>query len=112
MGGLHVAMEDVVEQGLFRGARVGEEESIYINRSCMVLVRLCNRLKRWLWLRILETIVNLLEALSATFFWVGDDIQRKISWIKWEIVLNSIDKVGLGVGSLKALNLALLQKWR
>lgn len=62
--------------------------------------------------KILETIVNLLEALSATFFWVGDDIQRKISWIKWEIVLNSIDKVGLGVGSLKALNLALLQKWR
>lgn len=25
MEGLHVAMEDVVEQGLFRGARVGEE---------------------------------------------------------------------------------------
>ena len=35
-----------------------------------------------------------------------------MAWIKWESVLASLDKGGLGVGSLKAFNLALLLKWR
>lgn len=59
-------------------------------------------------------IIMLLKALRATFFWGGYYIQRKIFWISWEMVLNSKDKCGLGVGSLKTLNLAILQKrcWR
>nr|GEX62272.1 protein ALP1-like isoform X1 [Tanacetum cinerariifolium] len=35
-----------------------------------------------------------------------------MSWIKWENILASFEKRGIGVGSLKAFNLALLQKWR
>nr|GEX89743.1 putative nuclease HARBI1 [Tanacetum cinerariifolium] len=35
-----------------------------------------------------------------------------MSWIKWENILASFKKRGVGVGSLKAFNLALLQKWR
>ncbi|GJV78282.1 hypothetical protein Tco_1509866 [Tanacetum coccineum] len=35
-----------------------------------------------------------------------------MAWDKWDSVLASLDKGGLGVGSLKAFNLALLLKWR
>ncbi|GJZ52885.1 hypothetical protein Tco_0607770 [Tanacetum coccineum] len=35
-----------------------------------------------------------------------------MAWVKWPIILNSFDKGGLNIGSLKAFNLALLQKWR
>ncbi|GJT18001.1 RNA-directed DNA polymerase, eukaryota, reverse transcriptase zinc-binding domain protein [Tanacetum coccineum] len=62
--------------------------------------------------RVPESILKYLERLRATFFWGGSSESRNISWIKWPNVLASRDKGGLGVGSLKAFNLALLQKWR
>ncbi|GKC93766.1 RNA-directed DNA polymerase, eukaryota, reverse transcriptase zinc-binding domain protein, partial [Tanacetum coccineum] len=37
---------------------------------------------------------------------------NKITWIKWANVLASYEHGGLEFGSLKAFNLALLQKWR
>nr|GEV55083.1 DUF4219 domain-containing protein/UBN2 domain-containing protein [Tanacetum cinerariifolium] len=44
----------------------------------------------------------------------GDNVQRKMVWIKWDLVLASKAHKGLGVGSLKSFNLALLHKrrWR
>ncbi|GJS26592.1 putative RNA-directed DNA polymerase, eukaryota, reverse transcriptase zinc-binding domain protein [Tanacetum coccineum] len=36
---------------------------------------------------------------------------RKLAWITWSNVLSSFDRGGLNIGSLKAFNLALLQKW-
>ncbi|GJT77710.1 putative RNA-directed DNA polymerase, eukaryota, reverse transcriptase zinc-binding domain protein [Tanacetum coccineum] len=50
--------------------------------------------------------------ITITFFWGGDQNLKKMSWIKWENILESLEKGDLGVGSLKAFNLALLQKWR
>ncbi|GKA63453.1 hypothetical protein Tco_0763059 [Tanacetum coccineum] len=40
--------------------------------------------------------------------------KKKMAWFRWENILASFDKGGLGIGSLKAFNLALLQKsrWR
>ncbi|GKB93464.1 hypothetical protein Tco_0979601 [Tanacetum coccineum] len=35
-----------------------------------------------------------------------------MAWVKWDTILASLDQGGLGVGSLKAFNLDLLQKWR
>ncbi|GJV08741.1 hypothetical protein Tco_1346397 [Tanacetum coccineum] len=37
---------------------------------------------------------------------------KKLAWIKWSTILVSLDKGGLGVGSLKAFNISLLLKWR
>ncbi|GJR17890.1 putative RNA-directed DNA polymerase, eukaryota, reverse transcriptase zinc-binding domain protein [Tanacetum coccineum] len=59
-----------------------------------------------------ELILKALERYRATFFWGGSHDNKKIAWIKWSNVLSSFDKVGLNIGSLKAFNLALLQKWR
>ncbi|GJS40564.1 RNA-directed DNA polymerase, eukaryota [Tanacetum coccineum] len=36
----------------------------------------------------------------------------KLAWVKWLTVLASLGKGGLGIGSLKSFNLAILQKWR
>ncbi|GKB63531.1 putative RNA-directed DNA polymerase, eukaryota, reverse transcriptase zinc-binding domain protein, partial [Tanacetum coccineum] len=41
----------------------------------------------------------------------GSGDNRKMAWIKWDNILASLDKGGLEIGSLKAFNLALLQKW-
>ncbi|KAJ9565551.1 LOW QUALITY PROTEIN: hypothetical protein OSB04_001517 [Centaurea solstitialis] len=34
-----------------------------------------------------------------------------LNWVAWDVVLNARDKGGLGIGSLRATNLALLAKW-
>ncbi|GKB31200.1 hypothetical protein Tco_0870601, partial [Tanacetum coccineum] len=41
-----------------------------------------------------------------------DKDKKKTTWVKWENILASREKGGLGIGSLKAFNQALLQKWR
>ncbi|GJZ13996.1 RNA-directed DNA polymerase, eukaryota, reverse transcriptase zinc-binding domain protein [Tanacetum coccineum] len=56
--------------------------------------------------------MNLLEKKCASFFWDCTQDSRKLAWVKWPIVLASLDKRGLGIGSFKSFNLALLQKWR
>ncbi|GJW04347.1 RNA-directed DNA polymerase, eukaryota, reverse transcriptase zinc-binding domain protein [Tanacetum coccineum] len=42
----------------------------------------------------------------------GNGEDKKIHWTKWNLILNSKEKGGLGVTSLHALNLALIYKWR
>ncbi|GJW20760.1 RNA-directed DNA polymerase, eukaryota, reverse transcriptase zinc-binding domain protein [Tanacetum coccineum] len=42
----------------------------------------------------------------------GSHEARKLAWIKWKNVLSSYNNGGLNIGSHKAFNLALLQKWR
>nr|GEX15079.1 zinc finger, CCHC-type [Tanacetum cinerariifolium] len=37
---------------------------------------------------------------------------KSLAWVKWSNVLPSFEKRGLNIGSLKAFNIALLQKWR
>ncbi|GKD32458.1 RNA-directed DNA polymerase, eukaryota, reverse transcriptase zinc-binding domain protein [Tanacetum coccineum] len=58
-----------------------------------------------------ELVLNDLERIQTNFFWGGNQDGKKMAWVKWPIILNSFDKGGLNIGSLKAFNLALLQKW-
>ncbi|GJX51873.1 RNA-directed DNA polymerase, eukaryota, reverse transcriptase zinc-binding domain protein [Tanacetum coccineum] len=59
-----------------------------------------------------ELVLNDLERIRSNFFWGGNQDGKKMAWVKWPIILNSYDNEGLNIGSLKAFNLALLQKWR
>ncbi|KAJ9544817.1 hypothetical protein OSB04_024524 [Centaurea solstitialis] len=45
-------------------------------------------------------------------FWGGTDDVRKICWLAWNKTIRDKSGGGLGIGSLRALNLALLVKWR
>ncbi|GJW01256.1 putative RNA-directed DNA polymerase, eukaryota, reverse transcriptase zinc-binding domain protein [Tanacetum coccineum] len=59
-----------------------------------------------------ESVIQDLERIRSNFFWGGNQDGKKMAWVKWPIILNSFDKGGLNIGSLKAFNLVLLQKWR
>ncbi|KAJ9552432.1 hypothetical protein OSB04_016477 [Centaurea solstitialis] len=65
-----------------------------------------------LYSKCLNKVINNLESIRSKFFWGLEDGAKKISWVAWNLVLNEMPKGGLGVGSLKSLNLALLSKWR
>ncbi|GJT58884.1 RNA-directed DNA polymerase, eukaryota, reverse transcriptase zinc-binding domain protein [Tanacetum coccineum] len=60
--------------------------------------------------KALESILNTLESLRSRFFWGGSQDSKNMAWVKWSHVLPSFDKGGLNISSLKAFNLALLQK--
>ncbi|GJY98162.1 ribonuclease H-like domain-containing protein [Tanacetum coccineum] len=62
--------------------------------------------------KVPESTLSDIERLRAKFFWGGEPDSKLLIWIKWETVLASLIKGGLGIRSLKAFNLALLQKWR
>ncbi|KAJ9537399.1 hypothetical protein OSB04_030132 [Centaurea solstitialis] len=53
-----------------------------------------------------------LESLRMKFFWGRTVDCRKIPWVAWDKIINDRKKGGLGVGSLKTLNVALISKWR
>ncbi|KAJ9541752.1 hypothetical protein OSB04_028258 [Centaurea solstitialis] len=59
-------------------------------------------------------VVKNIESLRIKFFWGRMVDCRKIPWVAWDKIINDWKKGGLGVGSLKALNVALLSKrwWR
>nr|GEZ37703.1 tRNA isopentenyltransferase [Tanacetum cinerariifolium] len=52
-----------------------------------------------------------LESMRQNFFWGGNDEKKKLAWVKWDQVISKSSVGGLDVGSLKACNLALLEKW-
>ncbi|KAJ9539002.1 hypothetical protein OSB04_031735 [Centaurea solstitialis] len=56
-------------------------------------------------------VINALESIRCKFFWGGNEEKKKICWIAWKEVINDKRNGGLGIGSLRALNLALLGKW-
>lgn len=56
-------------------------------------------------------VLDLLEKIRRNFLWGGSDEKRKISWISWDRIVDEKENGGLGVGSLKAFNRALLTKW-
>ncbi|GKC45794.1 hypothetical protein Tco_1063516 [Tanacetum coccineum] len=57
-------------------------------------------------------VVKSLESLRVAFFWGGHEDTKKLACVKWSNIPASLDKGGLGVGSLKAFNKVLLLKWR
>jgi hypothetical protein len=50
--------------------------------------------------------------LQRQFLWGGTNRQRKIPWVSWANVCKSKADGGLGIKDLRAVNLALLGKWR
>ncbi|KAJ9564278.1 hypothetical protein OSB04_000244 [Centaurea solstitialis] len=59
-----------------------------------------------------KKVINILESLRRKFLWGGTGDKKKICWTKWENVIRDKQCGGLGIGSLRAFNLALLTKWR
>ncbi|GJY45302.1 RNA-directed DNA polymerase, eukaryota, reverse transcriptase zinc-binding domain protein [Tanacetum coccineum] len=56
-------------------------------------------------------IINKLEGIRRIFFWGGTTDENKIAWIAWDKATSSISNGGLGIGTLKSSNHAMLSKW-
>lgn len=57
-------------------------------------------------------VIKKLEGLRRRFLWGGDLEKKGISWVSWKDVIAPKEIGGLGVGSIKDANTALLCKWR
>lgn len=58
-----------------------------------------------------EKVLEEMERLRMQFFWGSNSSKRKVAWISWKKILAPRERGGLGVGSLKAQNMALMGKW-
>lgn len=58
-----------------------------------------------------KKVVSNLEKLIKDFFWGSKENTSKIAWVKWKSILKRKDYGGLGIGSIGAINTALLAKW-
>ncbi|XP_021975210.1 uncharacterized protein LOC110870332 [Helianthus annuus] len=56
-------------------------------------------------------VLDILERLRRVFFWGGSDENSHMSWMAWEKVTAPLEYGGLGFGSLRDANLAMLSKW-
>ncbi|XP_035840290.1 uncharacterized protein LOC110913949 [Helianthus annuus] len=74
-----------------------------------------NRLSLWkaknLSYRAPAKVLDILERLRRVFFWGGLDENSRMSWMAWEKVTAPMEYGGLGFGSLRDANLAMLSKW-
>lgn len=57
-------------------------------------------------------VIETLERIRRNFIWGGPNNASKIRWVAWKKTLAPKVVGGLGLGPFKALNLALLSKWR
>ncbi|KAJ0507913.1 putative RNA-directed DNA polymerase [Helianthus annuus] len=57
------------------------------------------------------TVLDTLERIRRAFFWGGSDDNSYMSWMAWEKVIAPLEYGGLGFGSLRDANLAMLSKW-
>nr|KYP75011.1 Putative ribonuclease H protein At1g65750 family [Cajanus cajan] len=57
-------------------------------------------------------IISSIESLFKSFLWGGDQDNKKINWVAWDVVCRDKNHSGLGIKYLLAFNLALLGKWR
>ena len=59
-----------------------------------------------------SAVINRLNAIRRHFLWGGNSEGKKIAWIAWSHVCSSRERGGLGIKDIKALNNALLIKWK
>ncbi|KAM0033825.1 hypothetical protein Hdeb2414_s0016g00490411 [Helianthus debilis subsp. tardiflorus] len=58
-----------------------------------------------------KCILNKLESIRRDFVWGFFETNKKLRWVKWEGLLKSKNRGGLGIGNLTDFNNAMLSKW-
>ncbi|GJZ74266.1 RNA-directed DNA polymerase, eukaryota, reverse transcriptase zinc-binding domain protein [Tanacetum coccineum] len=61
--------------------------------------------------KVPSSVLHMIESIRSHFFNGHEIRSNKATWVKWNSVLASKEKGGLGVSSLYALNRALMMKW-
>ncbi|GKU88310.1 hypothetical protein SLEP1_g2593 [Rubroshorea leprosula] len=58
-----------------------------------------------------NSVLEELIRIQRSFLWGGTELNKKISWVKWEYVCRAKAKGGLGVPDLQSKTWAMLGKW-
>ncbi|KAJ0523823.1 putative reverse transcriptase zinc-binding domain-containing protein [Helianthus annuus] len=58
-----------------------------------------------------KQVIHELERLRREFLWGGSTEQHRINWVAWCKVTKPKELGGIGIGSLKETNMAMLAKW-
>lgn len=56
-------------------------------------------------------VIDALDRIRRVFFWGGSEEKARMNWVAWDRTIAPIEYGGLGFGSLKDSNLAMLAKW-
>nr|KAJ0210513.1 hypothetical protein LSAT_V11C400178610 [Lactuca sativa] len=56
-------------------------------------------------------VTDALEKIRRNFLWGVEYVKRKIHWVSWHKIVASKTNGGLGVGSIRALNIILISLW-
>ncbi|GKE38114.1 RNA-directed DNA polymerase, eukaryota, reverse transcriptase zinc-binding domain protein [Tanacetum coccineum] len=101
--GVGVLTEEVEDMARATGCSSGSFPFTYLGLPIGVSMNIINH-----WQDMLDKFENRLSKWKANLLSIGG----RSTLVKWENVLASLKKGGLGIGSLKAFNQAFLQKWR
>ncbi|GJZ90403.1 RNA-directed DNA polymerase, eukaryota, reverse transcriptase zinc-binding domain protein [Tanacetum coccineum] len=124
MEGLHMAFNDGLSANMFHGVKVGSpgihlSHLFYAEYVIILSEWNLNSMKILFGSSIFFTLlpglrlifINLMY-MELGFRLMSSEDFKKLAWIKWSNILSSLDKGGLGIGSLKVFNMSLLLKWR
>ncbi|KAJ0757712.1 putative RNA-directed DNA polymerase [Helianthus annuus] len=56
-------------------------------------------------------VIEELDKIRRVFFWGGSEEKAKMNWVAWDLTIAPVEYGGLGFGSLRDANLAMLAKW-
>ncbi|XP_022008205.1 uncharacterized protein LOC110907548 [Helianthus annuus] len=56
-------------------------------------------------------VLDALDKIRRVFFWGGSEEKAKMNWVAWEKTIAPVEYGGLGFGSIRDANLAMLAKW-
>ncbi|KAJ0880137.1 putative RNA-directed DNA polymerase [Helianthus annuus] len=56
-------------------------------------------------------VLNALDKIRRVFFWGGSEEKAKMNWVAWDKTIAPTEYGGLGFGSIRDANLAMLAKW-
>ncbi|KAM0029767.1 putative RNA-directed DNA polymerase [Helianthus debilis subsp. tardiflorus] len=56
-------------------------------------------------------VIKKLEKIRREFLWGSNDEKEKMKWVAWRNMMTPKDLGGMGFGSLRVANLAMLSKW-
>lgn len=57
------------------------------------------------------SVIDYIEKLRRQFLWGDNEVKHNINWVAWKCVLGPKAEGGLGISTLRSVNISLLTKW-
>ncbi|GKB62951.1 RNA-directed DNA polymerase, eukaryota [Tanacetum coccineum] len=110
---LHFAMMEAREKEVFKGVEVGKNKVVisHLQYADDALLVVNLNKSRLLGVGVKNDEVIRVARSEKQVFLAWWDEEKKVSWVAWSKVCAPVKLGGLGIGSLKALNLSLISKW-